>query len=274
MELKKKISVKSTGRIFCGTCAETVDLYSENFYTLIYCKSGEMRPNAEKSHALKGGEFVLLDKGVKAEFCSDGTRAFIIEFDFKTAVKNINFNRAEKVGDYKRALLSESENVCEDLFGSLFDFTQKESRADANELSAQILKNSLELFLCDFIGVKSDEQKSFNDLFFGKKSAGALAAKTIYEYLEDHAAENLTLTKIAEDTFFSPSYIKKVFKKYADKTVFEALTEIRIKKAKQMLSDGKSVKETAESLSFCNSAYFAARFKKVTGVTPSEFRQY
>lgn len=272
MELKKRLSVKSTGKILSGDCDQINELYSEDFYTLVCCKTGEIVLTAQTPINLKSGECALLDKGTRAALNAENARAFIIEFDFKTAIKSVNFNRAEKIDDYRRALLSKAENACEDLFGDFSEFKERESRADANELSAQILKNLLELFLSDLFATKSDEQETFDDLFFGKTSAGALAAKTIYEYLTRHATENLSLDKISEDTFFSPSYVKRVFKKYTDKTVFEVLTEIKIKKAKQLLRDGKSVKETAELLSFCNSAYFAACFKKVTGITPSEFR--
>ena len=272
MELKKRLSVKSTGKIYCGDCAEIDELFSEDFYTLVYCKAGEIRLTAQTPVILKSGECALLDKSTRAALITENARAFIMELDFKTAIKSVNFNRAEKADDYRRALLSKAENACEDLFGDLSEFKERESRADANELSAQILKNLLELFLSDLFATKSEEQETFDDLFFGKRLAGALAAKTIYEYLEQHATENLSLNEIADGTFFSPSYVKRVFKKYTDKTVFEVLTEIKIKKAKQLLRDGKSVKETAELLSFCNSAYFAACFKKVTGVTPSKFR--
>ena len=47
---------------------------------------------------------------------------------------------------------------------------------------------------------------------------------------------------------------------------------LRMKKACEMLSEGKSVKETAFSLGFANQNYFSASFKKHYGLSPYAWR--
>ncbi len=53
----------------------------------------------------------------------------------------------------------------------------------------------------------------------------------------------------------------------------EAFTELKIEEAKKLLSLGKSGNEIAGELSFCNKSYFTNVFKKVVGVTPSEYKK-
>ncbi|UHG89576.1 substrate-binding domain-containing protein [Spirosoma oryzicola] len=59
-----------------------------------------------------------------------------------------------------------------------------------------------------------------------------------------------------------------------DKNVMDYLTEIRLKKAKQLLRDSaKTMSEIAEQTGFSSPTYFTTFFKQHTGKTPSEYRR-
>ena len=55
--------------------------------------------------------------------------------------------------------------------------------------------------------------------------------------------------------------------------VMAYFTELKIKKAMELLSGGLSVKETAEELSYSSQFYLSSVFKKVTGITPSKYKE-
>ena len=138
--------------------------------------------------------------------------------------------------------------------------------------SEQTLRSLLELFVIDCIkpAYKSIiEDVSDND---AATEAQKITAH-IYAYLTNHVRENIRLEDVADELFFSESYIKKAFKKQTGRTVMEAFSELKIEEAKKLITLGKPINEIADELSFCNKNYFSKVFKKVAGVTPSEYKK-
>jgi len=65
-----------------------------------------------------------------------------------------------------------------------------------------------------------------------------------------------------------------IFKEGTGQTFVEYLTAFRINEAKKLLkkTDMKGY-EVAEAVGFSDSGYFSITFKKLTGITPMEFRR-
>lgn len=77
----------------------------------------------------------------------------------------------------------------------------------------------------------------------------------------------------AEELQVGYSWFRKVFKNYTGLSPGQYSIQLKIEKAKTLLSDpGLSVKEIAYTLKFESSFYFSKLFKDKTGITPSAFR--
>lgn len=94
------------------------------------------------------------------------------------------------------------------------------------------------------------------------------------QYMEHHFAENITVAKLAELGHMSESGFNRIFKKELNVTPIRYLQEVRMEKSKILLRRKElSVTEIAAGCGFGSSAHFAAEFKRLTHVTPSEYRE-
>jgi AraC-like DNA-binding protein len=89
--------------------------------------------------------------------------------------------------------------------------------------------------------------------------------------MESKWNQRLTVAQIAELCGLGESNLKKIFKKYAGIGVMEYYASVKTEQAKQLLLEGKSVRQTAEQLGFVDQNYFCVFFKRQTGVSPSKY---
>lgn len=92
-------------------------------------------------------------------------------------------------------------------------------------------------------------------------------------YINTHLNENFTVEDIAGYLHLNHDYAARVFKKYVNVSVKRFVVMQRITKAKQLLLEGHSVSETQNLLGFNSYEHFFKIFKKVTGMTPREYRE-
>ncbi len=93
-------------------------------------------------------------------------------------------------------------------------------------------------------------------------------------YVEHHYMDpNISLAEVAAQAGHSPSHFSAVFSQETGVTFKEYLTEVRIKKAKELLR-GTSAKsyEIAYRVGYSDPHYFSYVFRKNTGLTTSEYR--
>lgn len=90
---------------------------------------------------------------------------------------------------------------------------------------------------------------------------------------ENYPNPNLTVGMIAGQLGLSEGHLSHLFKKETDSTLLSYLTRYRIHKSMELLRDcRRKVYEVAEQVGYRDVAYFSAIFKKVTGISPSEYQ--
>ncbi len=103
--------------------------------------------------------------------------------------------------------------------------------------------------------------------------SGALCYAEIVRLMEEHLAENLQAGDIAKMSRMSLSKLKKIFANYAGMGVARYFTEMKIRRAAELLRGGSRVGETAAALGFADQNYFNTVFRRVMGVPPGKYRQ-
>ena len=94
------------------------------------------------------------------------------------------------------------------------------------------------------------------------------------QYLEQHYSADVSLESTAEAIGITGTYLSRLFRQELDTTFLFYLTNLRIRRAKQLLRDPRrKLAEIASSVGFQDEKYFCRVFKKITGQTPTDFRK-
>ena len=105
----------------------------------------------------------------------------------------------------------------------------------------------------------------------GDKSKYVLQAM---DYIGQHYGDqNISVGEIAQHLGLSESHLSHLFRKETDYTLLNYLTRYRIHKAMELLRDCRAkIYEVAEQVGYKDITYFSATFKRVAGVSPSEYQ--
>lgn len=106
-----------------------------------------------------------------------------------------------------------------------------------------------------------------------KENIQTVIAKT-QEYIANNYHKDLSIEEVSELADLSISHFCLLFKQVTGLTFLEYLTQCRIEKAKYILKNSQvKVYQVAPLVGYQDPRYFTQVFKKVTGMTPTEYRE-
>ncbi|WP_103906140.1 helix-turn-helix domain-containing protein [Sphingobacterium lactis] len=82
-----------------------------------------------------------------------------------------------------------------------------------------------------------------------------------------------TSTWLSERFNLEYTYLSSVFSEVQDENIEKYLIKLKIEKAKELISYDQSMAEIADRLQYSSVAHLSNQFKKITGMTPSEYRK-
>ncbi|MCH4191762.1 MAG: AraC family transcriptional regulator [Butyrivibrio sp.] len=118
----------------------------------------------------------------------------------------------------------------------------------------------------------------FGELFLGAVSGQDPAdRKQIYldiiDYIQTNISRNIRISEIADAFGYNPKYLSHLFAELRGIPLKQFILSQKVDAANFMLSDNdKAVTEIAAELGFSDVHNFARTYKKITGLTPSEYR--
>ena len=94
----------------------------------------------------------------------------------------------------------------------------------------------------------------------------------IKEYIDTHYSEEMSLDILADKVGISSKYLSRVFKQAMGVNLSDYLTYVRVEKIKAMLLTDMTLNQISEQVGIFNRTTFTRMFKRLEGVTPSEYR--
>lgn len=93
----------------------------------------------------------------------------------------------------------------------------------------------------------------------------------IYENYKDY---RLSVKDISEHVYLSVSYVCTIFKAETGKTLNQYITEYRMERAKKLLRDPRyKITDISAKVGYNDGNYFGKTFKKLVGLSPTEYRE-
>lgn len=212
-------------------------------------------------HILNGKEYEI----------SEGSAYLIFPTDFhevsvKSPISLYNISFRENMLDEKvlLKLLSQTTNKVQQLSEDIYDKMVSvakllKSECESNDLYSKILLEYLLHFYSDM------------SISHSSKSEQLSGIKKAMIYMELHFREKLTLTQIAEQAGFNPSYFSVLFKKITGGTYLTRLNNLRLEYACTLLLSGCTVSYACFESGFTSMSNFYTSFKKKYKISPSEY---
>lgn len=152
-------------------------------------------------------------------------------------------------------------------------YTQKmEKKDDCLFGSQQLIRLYLEQMLIQMIRRYSFPHITLPLSKFHSSRTDSASYNKVLLYLEEHIRETITIQQICHDNLIGRSQLQKIIREQHHCGVIDFFTQMKIELAKQLIRENQmNFTQISEFLGYSSIHYFSRQFKKITGMTPSEY---
>lgn len=249
-----------------------------DFWEMIYCDKNNIYVNSNLGKTLLNkGEIIFLspneEHSVECDKKSDAN-IFIVSFACKSKTINYFKNKHFVVSNNLRYLLSSIMSEAKNTF-VIPDFNpnlQKlELKPEPNIGGAQIITNNLEELLIKLIREETSKPTS-SEIFISKIENSNALEDEIIKILEDNVYGKVSLDQISAQLHYGKTTLCKTFRTKTGKSIINYYLELKIEESKKLIRENNSFSETANLLKFDSLPHFTKTFKRITTMTPREYK--
>ena len=114
----------------------------------------------------------------------------------------------------------------------------------------------------------------FSRMFFTRqKKTESDIIQSALDYIEANLDKPIQLSDVAKMIGVSEPYLSSYFKSTMNENFIPYVNRLKMKRAKELLKDGKLVYQVSDILGYENATYFSKVFKRVEGMTPEQYRK-
>lgn len=244
---------------------------------IIYVKKGVIRMGiGEESLEVGQGEFVLVAGGrVHYILASPGSVRYVYQFDerffYDLAIDKYELQSLRNLWKgypaHSKEWRSDTASSTKVLLDAIYEEDQNRNYAYTFAVKGYMCLMILGLY----------RNKEFNrvekEYEYQIESSRTLEKiDVLFQYVEQHYQEQITLEDAAKSIGFDKYYFTKFFKKNVGKTFIQFLNEYRIEKAKWiLLNEDMEAMEVMERIGIGSAKTYYRLFKKIVGISPKQF---
>ncbi len=253
-----------------------------DFWEIVYIESGEAIAMADDENVpLFPGDVIFHKPGeVHSIKSANGTTAKAYFICFHTT------NKSAKIFESLKIAL---ENEQKQLIYRLYDearkiylnrkkyyrsviFSSSALSPDAPTGAQQLFKNHLEEFLISVIQLV---EKSANVITYeSKEELEGLIYQKMLEKISAAVYSSISVEDVLSEFNYGKTYLSQLFKKHCGLSIMKYYNSLKIKESKKLIKEGKlTMAKISEKLGFNNQYYFSRVFKKVEGISPSDYKE-
>lgn len=133
-------------------------------------------------------------------------------------------------------------------------------------------------FYCDITELFHDLTEymisSLQEWVESRKQIEAKPIRKAKKFISENYMKAITLEDVSNEIGFNPTYFSTMFKKETNMNFTEYIKMVRINESKNLLLNTMmSVEDISYAVGYGDVKHFSKLFKKITGVTPTEFRK-
>ena len=209
--------------------------------------------NVGQQHAARGSKVEFISIGISPALISE----LVIEMGFARASSEITFLASTSTDE---AITAMARKVADELanekpgHGAMLD-------ALVRQLAIHLLRSHLT--------VRKSAQIELS-------RAGPVdrRLRRALEFMHDNFGRELAVEEIASAAYMSEFHFARLFKQITGQTPHIYLANLRIERARRLLSDTRfAISEIAATVGYQSQSHFTKVFKSITGVTPRAYRE-
>ncbi len=154
-----------------------------------------------------------------------------------------------------------------------FKLLNKESQTEKRVGKRDIIKclvGALLHKICDIIYLKLDHDQANKSTTVSRQEA---FFEQFIDLLTQYHTQQRSVTFYANHLHITPKYFSSLVKKMTGESAIDWINDFVILEAKALLKySGKSIQEIAYKLNFPSQTFFGKYFKRLTGMSPSEYK--
>ncbi|NCB91144.1 MAG: AraC family transcriptional regulator [Clostridia bacterium] len=252
---------------------------SHNFWEFLCVDKGEVEVVAGHTHhTLTKGQIIFHKPNEFHNVNSNGKIApnlVVIAFECDSPCMKYFEGLITSIGENERTLLAKIISEAKQCIATCLDnpYTQKMDRKeDAPFGCEQMIKIHMELLMISMIRRINSGQRPAPTVKSVKKKNDALLYSRVTSYLETHICERLTIEEICQANLVGRSQLQKLFREENQCGVIDYFSHMKIEMAKQLIrEDRENFTQISDYLGYTSIHYFSRQFKKITGMSPSEY---
>lgn len=249
---------------------------AHNFWELIYADKGEIAVTSDGEKTLLHPREVFFIPPNAPHFVESGEsepNIFIVSFDCRS--ESMLFFRNRRIVVPKKRLhlletmLAEAQGtfVIPDFDPSL---TRLTLRPDPLLGGEQMLKNALEALLIHLLREENDQAPE--TMFVSKIAASDELEDEIMRTLRADLYSKFSLDELCERLHYGKAKLCSFFREKTGGSIYHTYLRLKTDEAKKLIRMGRPFSEIAELLCFDSVSSFNSAFKRLTGMTPGEYR--